>query len=143
MAINAGRSLACICMSLPVSASVISHGTFSLCLSLFLSAYLDTSHIRLRTHSTLMWPHLNLYLNCILQRSCFQIKSDSQVAGIKTSIYLFGRVQSTSQHLLQYFSTFVLFLFEKGSLCSKLASNSLSSPVLKLQMCAIRPDESC
>jgi hypothetical protein len=36
-----------------------------------------------------------------------------------------------------------LFLFEKGSLCSKLASNSLSSPVLKLQMCAIRPDESC
>lgn len=68
------------------------HGVAGIQISLFSK---DTSHTRLGTHSTPVWVHLN---ELHLQWLYFQIRSHSEILGIRTQTYLFSGVGDTIQN---------------------------------------------
>lgn len=61
------------------------------CLSLCLFSSKGTRHTGLRSHPTLVWPHLNLWW---LPQTYSQM-SYAEVLGVRTSTYLFGGHNST------------------------------------------------
>lgn len=62
------------------------------------ASYMDTSYIGLGAHPTPAWPHLN-YLH--LQQPCFQMRSHSEVLGVRTSSRLLRGHNSTCNTILR------------------------------------------